>query len=500
MLLSKVWRRAAPATRTDRRVADYLEAYRRHTAAFVGLVLLGGGLGLAAGTFTHPEYAATATVLVNPTGVTDPNPGRDRAPAAVDLDTEVQLARSPAVVSSASSAVSISPAALRRHLTLSVPANSRVLRFRFTAAAPDEAARGANAVADAYLAQRLETAENVLSRRITRTSDQVAQIQKDLRAATDRLGDPSADAGDQLYAQSEVQVLTRQLTSASQRLQQARLTVVTPGRAILEAQPPKSGASPGPARRGLEGLMLGLLAACAAVALLGLRRRRVHGLVDVSLLLPDQAVATNGGARLLGHRPEDLVAGLARRLPQGGLVAVLGIDGQPSLAVTLAIARSVRLSHYRVLALVWPREQMSEPTLRDGDGLAEFLLDPRRDLRTLTTELDGVPFVSPGRQVHRAATGTSRRQLLQTLGAVRGQADYTFVQIGGARPQATAVAQVADAVVLVVRDQVTTAADVQQMIVRVGADRVLGVYLLAAPGLPLPRFRHPAGTAGAVSR
>jgi len=485
------------ATRPDRFVSTYLAAYRRHTLVFVFLVLLGTIGGTAAGLAVPPQYAATASVLVTPTGVTDPNPGRNRAPAAVDLDTEVQLARSPAVISGASSAISVGAAQLRNHLSLSVPANSRVLRFRFSAATPREAARGANATADAYLAQRRTAAENVLASKASRKSDQVEQLEDQLRAATDRLADPSADAGDLLYTQSEVQLLTRQISSASQRLQEMRLAVITPGRTLVSAQPPKASSRPSPARHGLEGLMLGLLCACAVTFVLGLRQRRVHGLAELGALLPPGAVACGGAAGLLGHRPRDLVANLVRTLPDGGVLSVFGIDGQPSLPVCSGPARAVQRSRYRAVVAVWPRLRMTEPGPDGGAGVAEILLSPGAEPFALATEREGVWLISAGLDVRRAAAVTGRQGLLTVLERFRAQVDYSFVQLSGPRPEETSVARMSDGVLLVARDQVTTVGELRRMIERVGPDRLVGVHLLPAPGLDLVTTFRPGRPARA---
>ena len=68
--------------------ADYIAVARRHLVLMAVLVVAGLGAGIAGAKVAPRTYEATATVLVRPTGVGVNNPGGNRAPAGVNLDTE----------------------------------------------------------------------------------------------------------------------------------------------------------------------------------------------------------------------------------------------------------------------------------------------------------------------------------------------------------------------------------------------------------------------------
>lgn len=490
-------RSPGPAPAAGWVLSDYLRACGRHAGTFALVVLLGGTGGVVVAALDTPVYTAAASVLVTPTGVTDPNPGKNRAPATVDLDTEIQLAQSQSVIAEAADAIGISAQRMRRRLFLSVPPNSRVLRFTFTGFSPAEAARAANAAADTYLTHRRDAAEAVLGGQVKRKDTQIADLEKQLRAASDDLADQDSDTGAGLVAQSQVQLLTRQVSNARDRAQELRLVVVTPGETLVIAQPPRRSSGIAVGQSALGGVMLGLLAACLLVQLLESRQRRIHGLAELASVLPPGTVALGAGRQSLGHRPDDLVSALVRRFPAGGVIAVIRAGGRSPQVGALEMARAVQRGHYRTVVAVWPRPRSAPAASGDpgdpggplptGPGMAEFLLAPGSHPFDYAQVVDGVWLLAAGEAVQAATAATGKLGTREALDRLGADVDFAFIQVDGSRPHTSAVTRAADAVLLVAQDRVTTAAEISKLLDLLGPERVPGVFLLPAPAVQVRR-------------
>lgn len=465
--------------RSQRRFADYQGAFRRHLAVFGVLVAAGTAAGAFAGTVEAPSYSATASVLVTPTGVTDPNPGRNRAPAAVDLDTEIQLALSRSVLAEAADAIGVPEPQLERNLTISVPPNSRVLDFAYVASEPRESARGANAAADAYLEQRREYAEGILAGQLKRKEAQAVEYREELRAATDRLAGLAWGTGGRLYVQSQIQLLIRQVSQTVERADELRMTVVTPGEILFTAVPPVNQVSGAPAGHLLEGLMLGVLAGCLAVTLLDRTRRTIHGVDELEGLLSPGMIACAPGSGRLGHRPEDLVTVLARELPTGGTVAVIPLDGSGDLAPALTVAAAAGRCRYRTVVAVWPPGTVQG--LAEHPGMAEVLLEPGRDPLELAVVEDEVRVIGPG-IARRLASNAGREGTRSAVRRIARSVDLAFFQVTANRPHVSAVSLASDVVLLVGQDRVTPRAEISRILQQLAGRRVVGVFLLPGPG------------------
>ncbi|SEC02075.1 Capsular polysaccharide biosynthesis protein [Streptomyces sp. 2231.1] len=157
---------------------DQLRRLLRHRAVIASGVMVGllGGAGLALSR-AH-TYTSTSEVLVRSTA--DPfDTVSVAADNQVSMGTEQQIAGSAAVAVRAARALG-QPAsragALEQHLRITNPPKSQVLRFEFTAASPQHAARGANALADAYLADRKSRNEAAVQRTARRVKEQISAV------------------------------------------------------------------------------------------------------------------------------------------------------------------------------------------------------------------------------------------------------------------------------------------------------------------------------------
>ncbi|MGB5759823.1 MAG: hypothetical protein WBM50_23110, partial [Acidimicrobiales bacterium] len=159
-------------------LSQYLQPVLAHPKLLVVVTLLTLGLGVGAGSAMPKTYASSTSVLVYPV---DPDPSSVLASDEnrVDMATEIRLATSTAVTSSASEllqaqAINLSQDALAAGVGASSPKDSSILDISFAAASPGEAQAGADALADAYVDYRAELAN----------STKVAAEQ----AITDRIG------------------------------------------------------------------------------------------------------------------------------------------------------------------------------------------------------------------------------------------------------------------------------------------------------------------------
>ena len=138
-------------------IRDYLEVLRRRK----WLILLFTCLVVAAAiayTFTRtPIYQSQAQVLVQPFSLETENAA---TPDDVGLETEALIATSPAVAQVAAKGIgSDDAAALLDNLTVSVAPDTSFLVFLYAHRDPQEAARRAQAFADAYVEYRTDQSQ-----------------------------------------------------------------------------------------------------------------------------------------------------------------------------------------------------------------------------------------------------------------------------------------------------------------------------------------------------
>ncbi|MEU6590014.1 hypothetical protein ABZ923_12470 [Streptomyces sp. NPDC046881] len=189
---------------------DQLRRLLRHRAVIaLGIVL--GLLGGAALAFSRAHtYISTSEVLVRSTA--DPfgtvNVAADNQ---VSMGTEQQVAASAAVAIRAARLMGQADsraAALESDLRITNPAKSQVLRFEFTARTPRRAARGANAFAEAYLADRKARNEAAVQRAGRSVQQQITTVQAKKK---------DADEADDKAVQSELDTLHKRIVEINSR-------------------------------------------------------------------------------------------------------------------------------------------------------------------------------------------------------------------------------------------------------------------------------------------
>ena len=297
------------------------------------------------------SYTATASVSVAPIPSAS-NVGGSSAQDA-DMPTEIATATSRVVAERAAADLGDDPdlvADLLENTEVGSPSQSSVLRINVTANSADSAAQRANALANAYLADRSDTAE-------ARARDAADSLQESLGDMDSQ--DPSR-------------------SSLEQTLIELRSTSPWPGRIISSAVPPAASTGPGIGAAllagALGGLMLGLVAA--------LIRDRIAPSVGYADRVEDRTgIATVDATDEPIHvAVADAVSALDDRfgLASKGRLAVTTLNG--AAPETLVEEFDHQLTSWSVTATQISNSRTSvRHTLQSFDAVA-VLIDPRDDL------------------------------------------------------------------------------------------------------------------------
>jgi Mrp family chromosome partitioning ATPase len=180
----------------------------------------------------------------------------------VNLDTEAQLVTSQAV-SARAKVILQTPeivGQLVQNVSVEVPPNTNVLRISFTGSTAEEAREGAAAYAAAYLANRLESSDELLEQQERALRQQIAELESQLPTAT-------AD---------ELPGLEASLETVNTRLAFLVGTRVNPGKVISDSLLPNRPASPNAGLVLTSGLAFGLLLGLIGLYLLERRDGRCY--------------------------------------------------------------------------------------------------------------------------------------------------------------------------------------------------------------------------------
>jgi len=447
-----------------RDLSDYARPLRRRWRWVAIGGALGVALGLAAAALVHHDYTSTASVVVTPTGVQqDVNNANGRTQDEINLDTEAQLVKSDAVAARVRRALHarVSLATIERRASVTVPANTTVLRIAYTAGSARRAAAGAQAYATAYLAVRASTAARLLRSQEAAVRKQITSVADELTLS--RAQTPGTTGRERSLRALRYKALAAESAALARQLSTLSTTVVTPGRVIADATTPSGGAGRTWLLFLLSGAMIGLLlGAGGAVA----RDRtdtylheprdledagiRVVGVVDT----PSNAMRTytRAGNAIVGASPD-------RR----GVVLVSRPAWEPrDNDVALKVATAIR------------DVAVSVALVRVADGTAEI------------TQLGARGEVGPGDDAAESPElsvvlpGATRGELRQ--GVERLKEDVEFVVVDAADPLAEAALPACDTALIVASMNATRVPDVvdaAREMERSGV-RVLGAII--APG------------------
>ncbi|MEV8530907.1 lipopolysaccharide biosynthesis protein [Streptomyces sp. NPDC051211] len=348
-----------------------LTRYRKLIGAGIGIGLLGGAyLGIS----TADTYVATADVVLR-TPTDDPFNPSIAADKTVNIGSERQTALSSSIAKEAAKKLGLAEtelAGLRSGLQVTNPPQSMVLKFTYTSATPKEAARRANALTEAYLAERQKALDVTRDKMVKSYKDQRDPVAKQLDELVKEIARmPAGTARDAALSQkTDLQSKVGQFNGNISKLDALDMT---PGRVTTQATPPTSPDGPGlPMSLALGaavGLALGLLAAW--VRLVFDPAPRSDGDVSRALRAP-----------VLGALPRDKTGG-------GPLLAAGEAD--PRLAeeyrsVAFRLAYDSRFADRRRLLVVAPRGS-SETAAAVAVNLAASFAETGKDVLLIEADL-----------------------------------------------------------------------------------------------------------------
>ena len=159
---------------TGFRISDVVGLVRRRLTILIGAAVLGLVLGALAFVTSPETFSATSRVQVKPVSTDPLDPTSDAE--VVDIATEQDLVKSDAVADAVRAELDlpIDNRTLLRKVAVTSKEDSLVLEITYESANAQEAQDGANAFADAYLAQRQADAERAVQSRLETIREQIA--------------------------------------------------------------------------------------------------------------------------------------------------------------------------------------------------------------------------------------------------------------------------------------------------------------------------------------
>lgn len=466
-------------------LTDYLGVIRRRYL-IVGLaVLVCVALG-AAYSLTRPDtYRSTALIAL-------PAADDRQLPAdqAIDVQTELAVIRSELVAARAAEAIPGDPdtRALLTHVAAEAPTEARVISLTYTDDEPGPAQRGAQAFADAYLAQK-EAEQSASIEERARTFEERVETETEGIEAQQRLRDANEpDSAGYLKAQEEIDRASETLSVLTAALTEIRSEVVDAGSIITPARLPTEARARGLGRTLAAALAAGLLLGLAAALVRDRLDTRVRGTADLARVLglrtlgsiPQFSETHRQPRRALVtvHAPGGPEDDAFRRLRSSVMLAArsdgattLGVtsssagEGKTTVACNLAVA--LALGGRRVLLVSADlhrggvEELFDSPTSAGGEGpptplpvapgLSD-LLQGRGGVRDVGHQVGGLVVITRGSPVDNPTDLLGRAATADTLAQLADGFDHVIVDT----PPVLAVADVLvlapllDAVLLVV--------------------------------------------------
>lgn len=455
------------------RIADVLALVRRQWVVVAVAAAIGAVLGYLLFTSAPTRYSATARVEVKAiVGVNDVVPTTNKNTSGVDIPTEQERVKSDDVAAAARAKLKRSGTnrSLLSHVSVATELDSDVLKITFDDDTSAGARDGANATADAYLAQRAASAEDTVNKKIGAKNEQLAKANAGLKDAladitSSRDGTPErTDANARkAAAQSQVDTLNTQIADLN------TIDTQAVGSSIRKAaDAPAAVTSKKALGKGVGVFGLFVLAGLALAWLLDRRdaleggRRRIEAILPESnsRILPgsDKGRTTTELDAAVDRLAVDLAAGAERG--RAASVLLTGSGAEPPVALAQELASSLTFAGIPALFVV---AGATEHVLSDAQvvgSFADLLTSPSVTGPGALTEVAGAggsapPVVAWLRPRGSAeASGLLRRAVVEALVTRAGREQYEVVVFVAASATRTAAAaalgQWVDRTVLVV--------------------------------------------------
>ncbi len=223
---------------------DQFRQLLRYPRLIAGGVLIGLLGGAWLGYSTSDTYVATSDVVLR-VPVEDPFNPSIAVEKTLDMNTERQAATSRRTAERAAEELGYTgePSDLLTDLQVTNPPKSLVLRFAYTSDDPAASAERANALVEAYLADRREQTEHTRDTMIKGLQQQLDPVAKRHDELAEKL---EGRSGSEVEADYTVKAnLLNRMTELSNRISKLKALDMTPGKVLTTATPPASSDGPG---------------------------------------------------------------------------------------------------------------------------------------------------------------------------------------------------------------------------------------------------------------
>jgi capsular exopolysaccharide synthesis family protein len=507
-------------------MSDFMGRLWRH-GWVAALSVLAGLAAASAYTQAQPKaYESATSVLVEPVAGQDSDVTGGRTKTEINLDTEAQLVGStPVAVNAATSMKSKTPSdQLASGVSVAVPPNTSVLVITYSAGTPKDAQTASHAFAQAYLANRQDTATAELTNQMNSVNGKLQELNAALGRVNQQLAGLRADHPNRPGLVSERDTLTSQVNGLNNRINQLSTTTVNPGRVIRDANLPTRPSKPDLLVNLASGATVGLLLGVGLALLrerLDRRVRRGADLVrrtDVRVLatlpigvkpsLDDVFAPFDAGGRIFHRLRNEVLASL----PEPGSRVIVVTGASRGAAATLVAANLAaafaRTGSETVLISAQLPDSLGDTAPVTGlfdvapvPGLSDVLTHRATlaDAAQRTPRAPWLRVITTGGTA--SASGLLQSQsLCDMLSALRQQAEYVVIEAPSTASSADAqsLARLADAAILAVQSRRTRyaqVADATEQLRRVGTP-VLGAVVVPHLGRPEPATDPHADTGG----
>ncbi len=275
-------------------VGRYLQVLRRRWLVVLVFVVL--GIAAAGGYLALQPRQATATALVNLNVITDEPFSFAREPSGlIDPQTEVQTARSAAVVQEAADRLGgdITPLEVRRKVDVELVSDATVMRVTYASDSKEESVLGADAVSEAFLEYRGALAAAKLQSITDQLTEQLDTLREQLRQVTQRLASANEGSRRAAAAENDQALLNLELDNLLTQMNAVKGIDTSGGTVLTAASQNDVYITPSRATVFASGALLGLLLGVVAAFVREATDRRVRREGDLDKV---------GGA-LLGRLP-----------------------------------------------------------------------------------------------------------------------------------------------------------------------------------------------------
>ena len=486
---------------------DYTGVLRRRWPILLGvtLICLVGAVGYTA--VASKVYLATASVYVAPTGAD--NAGQSsggKTGGTVNTSNEAQIVTSGVVATMAGKILhsSLTPSALAAQVMVTVPANAQTLQIACSTSTSTGAAACANAFATAYLSNRSASAAVAINQQLAQLKRQTSSLQKAVAGLNTTISRSPANSSQRAAAQATLSSDQGQLSALNGKVATlyGQAAQSNGGSIITKASAPGSPTYPKKSVVLPAGLFVGLVLGLIGAFVRDRRDKRIHTAGDaerllglpVLLSLPVKSsrrqVSLASPRSRTGRAFTELAHDVAASLGEGShVVLVVGASPGPAVSVVAAsLAATLARTHSEAVLVCAALRDSVAPELfglASGRGLAEVLagLATVGEVARGPAGAPGLWVIPPGADPSLAEDHLQHDTVQALTAQLRRDARFVVIeaQSGEDGADTRALAEFADAALLVVEAQRTTQIEGQACIRRLRQMRtqLLGTAVLA---------------------